>query len=70
MPNGKPNILVIWGDDIGSSAEDRTIAELLLPRGVLKCRTTDEVSTEPVDTKRMETIDHAVKALQKFLAKD
>jgi arylsulfatase len=147
---GKPNILVIWDDDIGWSAEDPTTAELLktlsyatgqfgknhfgdmnkhlltvhgfdeffgnlyhpnaeeepeqfdyphkdqfpklyelaLPRGVLKCRAADEVSTEPddpkfgpvgkhaiedtgaLDTKRMETIDHAVKALQKFLAKD
>jgi arylsulfatase A-like enzyme len=31
MPKGKPNILVIWGDDIGWSAEDPTIAELLKP---------------------------------------
>jgi arylsulfatase A-like enzyme len=33
MPKGKPDKLVIWGDDIGWSAEDPTIAELLKPLG-------------------------------------
>jgi hypothetical protein len=102
MPIDRPNILVIWGDDIGitnlscysdglmgyrtpnidrianegsygeqsctagraafiSGQSDATgqfgknhfgnLYELALPRGALKCRATDEVSSEPDDPK-------------------